>query len=57
MAVEITTEAKVQSAKQDEKSIREQEVNIQPLSEDEMRDLLAKAKEGQADDDCLMCGS
>jgi hypothetical protein len=47
----------VQTAKQDEKSIREQEVNIQPMSEDEMRNLLAKAKEGQADDDCLMCGS
>lgn len=47
----------MQTAKQDEKSIREQEVNIQPMSEDEMRDLLAKAKEGQADDDCLMCGS
>ena len=54
---EITAEVIVQTAKQDEKSIREQEVNIQPMSEDEMRDLLAKAKEGQADDDCLMCGS
>jgi len=47
----------VKTAKPDEKSIREQEVNVQPLSEDEMRDLIAKAKEGQADDDCLMCGS
>ena len=54
---EITAEVIVQTAKQDEKSIREQEVNIQSMSEDEMRDLLAKAKEGQADDDCLMCGS
>jgi len=55
--VEITAEAAVKTAKPDEKSIREQEVNVQPLSEDEMRDLIAKAKEGQADDDCLMCGS
>lgn len=55
--VEITAEAAVRTAKPDEKSIREQEVNVQPLSEDEMRDLIAKAKEGQADDDCLMCGS
>ena len=55
--VEITAEAAVKTAKPDEKSIREQEVDVQPLSEDEMRDLIAKAKEGQADDDCLMCGS
>ena len=55
--VEISAEAAVRTAKPDEKSIREQEVNVQPLSEDEMRDLIAKAKEGQADDDCLMCGS
>ncbi|MGA1773708.1 MAG: ribonucleoside-diphosphate reductase subunit alpha, partial [Flavobacteriaceae bacterium] len=55
--VEITAEAAVKTAKPDEKSIREQEVNVQPLSEEEMRDLIAKAKEGQADDDCLMCGS
>ena len=55
--VEITAEAAVKTAKPDEKSIPEQEVNVQPLSEDEMRDLIAKAKEGQADDDCLMCGS
>ena len=55
--VEISAEAAVRTAKPDEKSIREQEVNVQPLSEDEMRDLIAKAKEGQSDYDCLMCGS
>lgn len=55
--VEVTSEATVKTAKQDEKSIREQEVDIQPMSEEEMKALIAKAKEGQGDDDCLMCGS
>lgn len=33
------------------------EEEVKPLTPDEMRALIAKAKEGQADDDCLMCGS
>ncbi|WP_405385050.1 ribonucleoside-diphosphate reductase subunit alpha [Maribacter sp. LLG6340-A2] len=33
------------------------EIDIQPLSPQEMKEMIAKAKEGQADDDCLMCGS
>ena len=37
--------------------VRQQEVNTEPISPEEMKDLIAKAKEGQADDDCLMCGS
>ncbi|MFM1807400.1 MAG: Ribonucleoside-diphosphate reductase, large subunit [Bacteroidota bacterium] len=55
--VEVGAEVAVKAAKQDEKSIREQEVDIQPMSTEEMKALIAKAKEGQADDDCLMCGS
>ncbi len=31
--------------------------DIQPMSAEEMREMIARAKEGQADDDCLMCGS
>ncbi|MBC30498.1 MAG: ribonucleoside-diphosphate reductase subunit alpha [Muricauda sp.] len=34
-----------------------QEVDVQPMTEAEMKALIAQAKEGQADDDCLMCGS
>jgi len=30
---------------------------VQPMSPEEMKTLIARAKEGQADDDCLMCGS
>src|SRR6056300_817240 len=33
------------------------EEEVKPLTPEEMRALIAQAKEGQADDDCLMCGS
>ncbi len=33
------------------------ESDIQPMSPQEMKEMIARAKEGQADDDCLMCGS
>jgi len=33
------------------------ETDIQPMSPEEMKEMIARAKEGQADDDCLMCGS
>ncbi len=49
VAQEITVEAI--SAEQ------QQEVDIQPMTPEEMREMIARAKEGQADDDCLMCGS
>ncbi|WP_418500224.1 ribonucleoside-diphosphate reductase subunit alpha [Flagellimonas sp.] len=49
VAQEITVEAI--SAQQ------QQEIDIQPMTPEEMREMIARAKEGQADDDCLMCGS
>ncbi|MFX0555875.1 ribonucleoside-diphosphate reductase subunit alpha [Maribacter sp. CXY002] len=33
------------------------EVDIQPMTAAEMKEMIARAKEGQGDDDCLMCGS
>ncbi len=33
------------------------EIEVEPMTEEEMKAMIAKAKEGQADDDCLMCGS
>ena len=33
------------------------ETDVEPMSAEEMKELIARAKEGQADDDCLMCGS
>jgi ribonucleoside-diphosphate reductase alpha chain len=41
----------------DTTSVKQQEIDIEPLSQAEMKELIARAKEGQADDDCLMCGS
>ncbi|MGB5499538.1 MAG: hypothetical protein WBM77_11475, partial [Maribacter sp.] len=35
----------------------QQELDVQPMSAQEMKEMIARAKEGQADDDCLMCGS
>ncbi|MBT8210715.1 MAG: ribonucleoside-diphosphate reductase subunit alpha, partial [Eudoraea sp.] len=35
----------------------ETETDVEPMSPEEMKTLIARAKEGQADDDCLMCGS
>ncbi len=34
-----------------------EEIDIQPMTAEEMKALIARSKEGQADDDCLMCGS
>ena len=36
---------------------QQQETDIQPMTPAEMKEMIARAKEGQADDDCLMCGS
>ncbi len=36
---------------------QQQELDVQPMSPEEMKEMIARAKEGQADDDCLMCGS
>ncbi len=33
------------------------EVDIQPMTPQEMKEMIARAKKGQPDDDCLMCGS
>ncbi|MCE2613784.1 ribonucleoside-diphosphate reductase subunit alpha [Flavobacteriaceae bacterium D16] len=37
--------------------VKTAETDVEPMSPEEMKELIARAKEGQADDDCLMCGS
>lgn len=37
--------------------VEQQEVDVAPMTPEEMKELIERAKEGQADDDCLMCGS
>ncbi len=35
----------------------EEEVDVEPMSPEEMKALIAQAKEAEGDDDCIMCGS
>ncbi|WP_297793799.1 ribonucleoside-diphosphate reductase subunit alpha [uncultured Eudoraea sp.] len=37
--------------------VKQQESDVEPMSQSEMKELIARSKEGLADDDCLMCGS
>ena len=37
--------------------VKQQETDVEPMSQAEMKELIARSKEGLADDDCLMCGS
>ncbi|RTE55532.1 ribonucleoside-diphosphate reductase subunit alpha [Arenibacter aquaticus] len=49
---EVAKSIKVEAVAADNK-----DVDVQPMTAAEMKELIARAKEGQADDDCLMCGS
>tara|TARA_R110002049_G_scaffold109580_10_gene258476 strand:+ start:495 stop:2951 length:2457 start_codon:yes stop_codon:yes gene_type:complete len=49
---EIATELKVTAT-----SAQQEKTNIEPMTAAEMKALIAQAKAGEADDDCLMCGS
>ena len=40
-----------------EKFAKTKEIDVEPMSPEEMKELIAKTKEGEDDDDCLMCGS
>ena len=52
-----STVKKAENIKVKTTPVKAQNVDVEPLTEDEMKDLIARAKEGEADDDCLMCGS
>ncbi|WP_420401614.1 ribonucleoside-diphosphate reductase subunit alpha [Flagellimonas sp.] len=63
--ISVAAEAEVLAAapkaaeelKVDSTPVEQQDVDIQPMTAEEMKELIARSKEGQADDDCLMCGS
>ena len=38
-------------------SVKQEEPEVAPMTPEEMKALIAQAKAGEADDDCLMCGS
>ncbi|APQ17513.1 ribonucleoside-diphosphate reductase subunit alpha [Maribacter hydrothermalis] len=58
---EVITASTVESVKSNaeivSKPLPQAELDIKPMSPQEMKEMIARAKEGQADDDCLMCGS
>ncbi len=63
--VSVAAEAEVAAASPDAAAalpvettpVGQQEPDVEPMSQAEMKELIARSKEGQADDDCLMCGS
>ena len=61
--VAVATEAEVAAAataeaiKVEAVDANQQEVDIRPMTPEEMKEMIARAKAGQADEDCLMCGS
>ncbi|WP_343487065.1 ribonucleoside-diphosphate reductase subunit alpha [Allomuricauda sp. d1] len=66
MPISVAAEAEIEAAVAPKKAenlkvnptpVTQQDVEAQPMTEAEMAALIARAKEGEADDDCLMCGS
>ena len=57
VATTVVAPAVTKTIKVEATSANPQEVDVQPMTAAEMKELISKAKEGQADDDCLMCGS
>lgn len=65
MPISVAAEAEVAAASPEAAAamqvettpMEQQELDVQPLTPEEMKEMIARAKEGQADDDCLMCGS
>jgi ribonucleoside-diphosphate reductase alpha chain len=61
----VAAEAEVDAATLNKKAVvvppvvdaKEQNVEVEPMTAEEMKALIAQAKANQGDDDCLMCGS
>jgi ribonucleoside-diphosphate reductase alpha chain len=54
---EVSTKTETAAINLDVSASSQQEADTQPMTATEMKEMITKAKEGQADDDCLMCGS
>jgi len=52
----VVTKKKETAKKTAEKFSKATEIDVEPMSSEEMKELIAKTKEGEGDD-CLMCGS
>ena len=53
---EVVANKKKTAKKTAEKFAKTKEVDVEPMSQEEIKELIAKTKEGEGDD-CLMCGS
>ncbi len=53
---EVVANKKKTAKKTAEKFAKTKEADIEPMSQEEIKELIAKTKEGEGDD-CLMCGS
>jgi len=53
----VVANKKKTAKKTAEKFAKTKEIDVEPMSPEEMKELIAKTKEGEGDDDCLMCGS
>ena len=53
----VVANKKKTAKKTAEKFAKTKEIDVEPMSPEEMKELIAKTKEGEDDDDCLMCGS
>ena len=53
---EVVASKKEVAAKTAKKFAAKKETEVEPMSAEEMKQLIAQSKEGQGDD-CLMCGS
>ncbi len=54
---EATSAVMAEDIKVETTAVSQQELDIEPMTAEEMKQMIERAKDGQADDDCLMCGS
>ncbi|WGK65647.1 ribonucleoside-diphosphate reductase subunit alpha [Croceiramulus getboli] len=55
--VEMQAVEQMQVLQQEQSKAKAKEVDTTPMSADEMKEIIARAKAAEGDDDCLMCGS
>jgi ribonucleoside-diphosphate reductase alpha chain len=57
VAAPVTASKKAENLAVKTTPVKGEDPDVEPLTPEEMKALIEQAKQGQADDDCLMCGS
>ncbi|WP_445386214.1 ribonucleoside-diphosphate reductase subunit alpha [Robiginitalea sp. IMCC44478] len=57
VAAPVTATKKAENLAVKTTPVKGEDADVEPLTPEEMKALIEQAKQGQADDDCLMCGS